>query len=135
MGGLVRNYSRSAPGGGCIIHTTVTIGYSTPWRQVHAMLEEAARRIEDISPTPAPRVRQLALSDFYIEYRLIAHSPATDAAHRADVLNRLHGSIQDVFYEYNVQILSPHYMMDPKEPQIVPRDRWHAPPAKAPGKN
>ena len=135
MGGLVRNYSRSAPGGGCIIHTTVTIGYSTPWRQVHAMLEEAARRVEDISPVPAPRVRQLALSDFYVEYRLIAHSLAADAAHRADVLNRLHGSIQDVFYEYNVQILSPHYMMDPKEPQIVPRDRWHAPPAKAPGKN
>jgi len=135
MGGLVRNYSRSAPGGGCIIHTTVTIGYSTPWRQVHAMLEEAARRIEDISATPAPRVRQLALSDFYIEYRLIAHSPASDAAHRADVLNRLHGSIQDVFYEYNVQILSPHYMMDPKEPQIVPRDKWHAPPAKPPGEN
>ena len=26
------------------VATTVTIGYDTPWRQVHAMLEEAARR-------------------------------------------------------------------------------------------
>ena len=29
-----------------------------------------------------------------------------------------------------VQIMSPHYTMDPKEPQVVPRDKWHAPPAQ-----
>ena len=34
----------------------------------------------------------------------------------------------------NRQIMSPHYMMDPKEPQVVPRDKWHTPPAKAPAK-
>ena len=30
----------------------------------------------------------------------------------------------------NRQIMSPHYMMDPKEPQVVPRDKWHTPPAQ-----
>jgi small-conductance mechanosensitive channel len=130
MAGSVRNYSRAVAGSGCVIDTTVTIGYSTPWRQVHAMLEEAAHRTADIAAEPAPRVRQLALSDFYVEYRLIASTSATDPAHRADVLNRLLGSIQDVFNEHSVQIMSPHYMMDPKEPQVVPRDKWHTPPAK-----
>jgi small-conductance mechanosensitive channel len=132
MSAAIRNYSRSVPGAGCVIDTTVTIGYSTPWRQVHAMLEEAARRTHDVSTHPAPRVRQLALSDFYIEYRLIAHSPAIDPAHRADVLNRLHGAIQDVFNEHGVQIMSPHYLGDPAEPQVVPKEQWYAAPARPP---
>ena len=34
----------------------------------------------------------------------------------------------------NRQIMSPHYMMDPKEPQVVPRDKWHTPPAKTPAR-
>jgi hypothetical protein len=32
-----------------VLDTTVTIGYDTPWRQVHAMLELAAQRTEDIA--------------------------------------------------------------------------------------
>ncbi|HKA45547.1 MAG TPA: mechanosensitive ion channel domain-containing protein, partial [Burkholderiales bacterium] len=75
MATSVKNYSRAVPGTGCIVDTVVTISYSAPWRQVHAMLEEAARRTEDIVATPAPTVRQTALSDFYVEYRLIAYTP------------------------------------------------------------
>ena len=51
---------------------------------------------------------------------------------RADILNRLHGHIQDVFNEHGVQIMSPHYMMDPKEPQVVPPEKWYTPPAQPP---
>ena len=72
-----KNYSRGVSGGGFIVHTRVTIGYSTPWRQVHAMLEEAARRTSEIATDPAPIVRQTALSDFYVEYRLLAYSPTS----------------------------------------------------------
>ncbi|MDX1432219.1 MAG: mechanosensitive ion channel, partial [Gammaproteobacteria bacterium] len=43
-----KNYSRAAPGSSFVVSTTVTIGYATPWRQVHAMLIEAARRTRDI---------------------------------------------------------------------------------------
>src|SRR5512139_1349077 len=34
----VVNYSSLSRKGGLILHTTVTIGYDTPWRQVHALL-------------------------------------------------------------------------------------------------
>src|SRR5262252_1438918 len=64
-----KNYSRAVKGRGYIVDTVVTIGYDTPWRQVAAMLGEAARRTPGVLSDPAPRVFQTALSDFYIEYR------------------------------------------------------------------
>lgn len=63
------------------------------------MLLEAARHTDDIAHDPAPIVRQTALSDYYVEYRLIAYTPLEQPAPRADVLSRLHGHIQDVFNE------------------------------------
>jgi len=135
MATTVKNYSRAVGGGGYVVDTVVTIGYSTPWRQVQAMLEEAARRTPGIAAAPAPMVRQTALSDFYVEYRLIAYTPVDQPRQRAEVLNDLHAQIQDVFNEHGVQIMSPHYMMDPKDPQVVPKDKWHLPPARPPGKS
>jgi len=44
-------------------------------------------------------------------------------------MNTLHANIQDVFNEYGVQIMSPHYRGDPVEPKVVPRERWAIPPA------
>ncbi|HZW35620.1 MAG: mechanosensitive ion channel family protein, partial [Deltaproteobacteria bacterium] len=38
------NYSAHAKAEGLILHTSVTIGYDTPWRKVHELLLEAARR-------------------------------------------------------------------------------------------
>jgi small-conductance mechanosensitive channel len=128
----IRNYSRSVPGAGCVLDTAVTIGYATPWRQVHAMLMDAAVRTAGIATDPAPFVRQTALSDFYVEYRLVAYTSATLPLQRPEVLSRLHASVQDVFNENGVQIMSPHYLADPPDPQVVPRERWHAPPAPPP---
>lgn len=127
-----RNFSRTISGSGFLVTTGVTIGYSTPWRQVQAMLEEAARRTPDIAQNPPPQVRQTALSDFYIEYRLIAYAAVEQAASRMELLSQLHANIQDVFNEHGVQITSPHYMTDPAEPQVVPKAKWFAPPAKPP---
>jgi small-conductance mechanosensitive channel len=134
MGTTTKNYSRAVPGTGYVVDTVVTIGYATPWRQVEAMLLEATRRTPDIATHVAPQVRQTALSDYYVEYRLIAYTPEQHAAKRVDVLNQLHGHIQDVFNEYGVQIMSPHYMGDPREPQVVPKDQWYAAPARPPEK-
>ena len=128
MAAAIRNYSRVTPGAS-VLDAQITIGYSAPWRQVHAMLEEAARRTAEVAATPEPFVRQTALSDYYVEYRLIAYTQLTDPVKRAEALSRLHGNIQDVFNEHGVQILSPHYMVDPKEPAVVPKERWHLPPA------
>ena len=132
MAMTTKNYSRAVDGTGYVLDTVCTIGYSTPWRQVEAMLLEAARRTEGISQDPAPIVRQTALSDYYVEYRLVAYSPLEQPLPRVEALSRLHGNIQDVFNEYGVQIMSPHYMLDPKEPQVVPKERWFAAPAAPP---
>lgn len=129
VGATVKNYSHGAPGSGYLVTTGVTIGYSTPWRQVHAMLEEAARRTAGLSLTPPPIVRQAALSDFYIDYRLVVYSRSEDPPARLSVLSELHSHIQDVFNEHGVQIMSPHYEGDPEQPQVVPKENWYAAPA------
>jgi len=129
LNNVSRNYSRTVKGNGYILDTTVTIGYDTPWRQVHAMLMEAAARTPGIQKAPPPRVFQTALSDFYPEYRLVCQAIPSEPTSRAAVMNTLHANIQDVFNEYGVQIMSPHYRGDPAEPKVVPRERWAIPPA------
>jgi small-conductance mechanosensitive channel len=124
FGQAVRNYSRLAPDGRYVLHTAVTIGYATPWRQVHAMLLEAARRCPDVATEPVPYVVQTALSDFYVEYRLCAHGSRSAPRRRAEAMSQLHAHIQDVFNENGVQIMSPHYRSDPPAPQVVPPEGW-----------
>src|SRR4029453_144767 len=70
LASVTKNYSRTVKGPGFIVDAAVTIGYDAPWRQVHAMLIEAARRTNGVLSDPPPRVFQTALSDFYVEYRL-----------------------------------------------------------------
>jgi small-conductance mechanosensitive channel len=127
-----RNFSRTVPGRGFVLQVTVTIGYATPWRQVHAMLLEAARRTHGILTEPPPYVIQWALSDFYVEYKLVAYGGPEAPAQRAMAINDLHANVQDVFNEYGVQIMSPHYLGDPEHPQVVPKERWFEAPAKKP---
>ncbi len=120
----VRNFSRLVADGQFVLHTAVTIGYATPWRQVHAMLLEAARRAPGVADDPAPYVVQTALSDFYVEYRLCAQSSRSAPQRRAEAMGQLHGHIQDVFNENGVQIMSPHYMADPAVAQVVQPEGW-----------
>ncbi len=120
------NYSRTVIGEGFVLDTTVTIGYDTPWRQVHAMLKEAATENHGVLKQREPRVFQTELSDFYVQYRLVAQSSATEASRRMEILNDLHGTIQDVFNRNGVQIMSPHYLGDPQHAKIVPVEKWQA---------
>ena len=129
---VTKNYSRAVDGAGFIVDTTVTIGYDAPWRQVEAMLIEAARRTPGIVDPPAPRVFQTALSDYYPEYRLVAQAIPTDPRPRAEVLTLLHANIQDVFNEHGVQIMSPHYMVDPTAAKVVKPEDWYRTPARPP---
>jgi len=121
---VTKNYSRTVHGEGYIVDTTVTIGYDTPWRQVEAMLLEAAGRTPGILESPAPAVFQVALSDYYPEYRLVAQAVPSRPRPRAEVMTMLHANIQDVFNEYGVQIMSPHYMADPRDAKVVKPDDW-----------
>lgn len=123
----IRNFSRLVEDGQFMLQTGVTIGYSTPWRQVHAMLLEAAERTPGVAAEPRPYVVQTALSDFYVKYRLCAQSNKNAPRRRAEALNQLHANILDVFNENGVQIMSPHYRSDPPEPQVVPQGPWTSP--------
>lgn len=103
----VINFSRLADTSGLILHTEVTIGYATPWRTVHALLIEAARRTPGIIEAPAPFVLQRALGDFYVAYQLNAYT--REARRMIDIYSALHQAIQDSFAEGGVEIMSPHY--------------------------
>jgi small-conductance mechanosensitive channel len=128
IGEATVNYSRLADKDGAVVSTSVTIGYDAPWRQVHALLCVAAERTEAVRKDPAPRVAQRSLNDFYVEYTLMVH--VDQPAQRPTILSDLHANIQDTFNEYGVQIMSPHFMEQPQQPVLVPKDKWRTPPAE-----
>jgi small-conductance mechanosensitive channel len=127
MSNVTRNYSRATAGPGFMIDVTVTIGYDTPWRQVHAMLIQAATATPGVINEPPPRVYQTKLSDFYPEYHLVCQATNTDQHQRIEVLSALHANVQDEFNRNGVQIMSPHYLGDPGSAKIVPESRWYPP--------
>jgi small-conductance mechanosensitive channel len=107
LGSHITNYSSSAISYGLILHTTVTIGYDAPWRQVHELLISAAAATENILELPAPFVFQTSLDDFYVSYELNAY---TDKPLKMAVIySDLHQNIQDKFNDAGVEIMSPHY--------------------------
>jgi small-conductance mechanosensitive channel len=126
----LKNYSRVADEEGVFIKTSVTIGYGTPWRQVHGLMLEAAGRTSGLRRRPAPFVLQRELADFYVEYQL--NVSLEDPPQRIFVLSELRTHIQDLFNEYGVQILSPHYLQDPPKKVVVPKEQWFAAPAAEP---
>jgi small-conductance mechanosensitive channel len=126
----VINYSSLARENGLILHTTVTIGYDTPWRQVHALLLMGAERTSGLLREPPPFILQKSLDDFYVTYELNVYTDLS--LEMVEVYSELHQNIQDAFNEYEVQIMSPNYRFDPDRPKVVPRDKWYAAPAKPP---
>ncbi len=129
LGNVTRNYSRIDGGRGYVLDTTVTIGYDTPWRQVHAMLLEAAASIPEIRKAPPAYVVQSALSDFYVAYKLVVYVDTNAPAKRAQVASDLLAAIQDAFNRHGVQIMSPHYVLDPATPKVVAEKDWNPPAA------
>jgi small-conductance mechanosensitive channel len=124
----VVNYSALARSRGLILHTTVGIGYETPWRQVEAMLLLAAERTPGLLREPAPFVLQKSLGDFCVVYEINAYCDAP--AEMARLYTRLHQNVLDVFNEYGVQIMTPAYEGDPAQPKVVPKDQWWSAPAR-----
>jgi len=125
VGNVTRNFSRAGQRGS-LLETGITIGYDAPWRQVHAMLLEAAAAIPQVLRDPEPFVLQKALSDFYVAYSLVTHIAPDEDSNRGEVASALHAMIQDVFNRNGVQIMSPHYLGDPAEAKIVAPSDWHA---------
>ncbi|MGN8238766.1 mechanosensitive ion channel family protein [Enterobacter soli] len=130
VSGKIVNLSAHNKDGSINLTVGVTIGYDTPWRQVHAMLELAAKRASCVDLTHPPLVRQLELMDWYISYELQVRLLPGQAL--AIARNALYSNIQDVFNEFNVQIMSPNFVMQPEGNIIVAQENWYAAPAAPP---
>ena len=70
---------------------------------------------------------QAGLEDFYVKYTLMVCLQQQQS--RLTTFDALHANIQDLFNEYGVQIMSPHYIADPPDVQFVPKARWFDAPA------
>lgn len=107
LNGQVTNYTVLARETGLILHTTVTIGYDVPWRQVHQLLIQAALGTADVLAQPAPFVLQTSLNDYHISYQLNAYTHHPERM--VLIYSALHQHIQDQFNTANVEILSPAF--------------------------
>jgi small-conductance mechanosensitive channel len=92
---------------GLLIHTTVTIGYDVPWKDIHAALIDAALNTEMIEKEPKPFVLQTSLDDFYVSYQINVYTKEPTKQPR--IYSSLHQNIQDSFNAAGIEIMSPHY--------------------------
>lgn len=121
----VVNFSIAARQGKLVLHTEVGIGYEVPWRQVEAMLIDAARATPGVMAEPPPFVLQTQLGDFAVVYALHACTDQTILI--PHVYADLHRNILDQFNANGVQIMTPAYEGDPEQPKIVAKEQWFAP--------
>ncbi|MBC9931650.1 mechanosensitive ion channel family protein [Chitinophaga qingshengii] len=107
LNGHTVNFTSSSKDLGLILHTTVTIGYDVPWRQVHELLIRAALATDGLQKDRKPFVLQKALNDFSVAYEINAY---TESSHQmGEIYSRLNQHIQDIFNEAGVEIMSPQY--------------------------
>jgi small-conductance mechanosensitive channel len=108
MSAQIINFSTSADeGDGVILHTSVTIGYDVPWKQVRDLLVEAAKDTKNILDKPEPFVLQTELNDFYVSYEINAYTK--EPKYMAFTYSDLHKNILGKFDAAGVEIMSPHY--------------------------
>ncbi|MES2651852.1 MAG: mechanosensitive ion channel family protein [Bacteroidota bacterium] len=107
LNGNTLNYNVLAVNEGLIIHTTVTIGYDSPWKTVHELLIQAALETEGVNKEKKPFVLQTSLDDWYVSYQVNAYT--NEPNKMAQTYSNLHQNIQDNFNKAGVEIMSPHY--------------------------
>ena len=107
MNSHTTNFTSEAEEGRLILYTSVTIGYDSPWRQIHELLIKAALATDLIEKDPMPFVFQESLNDFYVKYQINGYSKIANM--QSSIYSQLHQNIQDVFNEAGVEIMSSHY--------------------------
>lgn len=107
LGSHIINFSSSAVNRGLVLHTTVTIGYNVPWKQVHDLLIKAAQTTERILKEPDPFVLQKSLDDSSVAYELNVYTDQPSLMN--SIYSDLHQNIQDTFNAAGVEIMSPHF--------------------------
>ena len=107
MQNQIVNYSLEARETGLILHTSVTIGYDEPWRNVQKLLINAALETTDIMEYPKHYVLKTSLYNHHVTYELNAFT--ANPVRMADIYSDLHQNILDKFNQAEVEILSPTY--------------------------
>jgi len=124
MSNHIVNYSTHAKKQGVFLHIDVTIGYDVPWRQVHELLIKATETVDSIEDSSRSYVLQKNLGDFSVSYELnvlTKHPRQTQT-----IYSQLNQSVQDVFNEAGVEILSPTYAAVRDGNHIVVPDEYVA---------
>lgn len=103
----VTNFSTQAYDSNLILYTTITVGFDTPWYDVHAWMIEAAQRSSLISKKTPPFVLQTAINNFSISYQINAYTEFAEKIPAA--YSELHQNIQQIFAEKGVELLSPEF--------------------------
>ena len=101
------NYSQTARENRLILYTTATLGYDTPWRQVHELLLSAAARTRHVLTSPAPFILQCALDNFFVEYQINVY--VAEEKLMPKIYSDLYENIQDAFKEAGIDLTSPAY--------------------------
>jgi len=109
LGSSIINYNTSSDEDeeGLILHTEVTIGYSTPWQTVHEILIDAALATECVLKKPKPFVLQTKLDDFYAYYQINCYTK--EVGKIPGIYAGLYENIQNGFKKAGLDITSPHY--------------------------
>jgi small-conductance mechanosensitive channel len=113
------NFTRLGSEQGALLSVSLAIGYDVPWRQVEALLLQAAAATGGVRRKPVPRVLQWDLTDFYVQYQLHVYLEHADA--RATVRSDLNARILDAFTTAGVQIMTPHFESQPEKPVLATR--------------
>jgi small-conductance mechanosensitive channel len=107
LGAPIENFAWASKEMPLVLHTSVTIGYEVPWREVHSALLNAAVRIDGILEQPKPFILQVALNDWSVSYELNAYT--SEPSRMAELYSGLHANIQDSFVEAGIEIMTPAY--------------------------
>jgi small-conductance mechanosensitive channel len=107
LSGQTINFTTFAKDSGLVLHTSVTIGYDVPWRDLQAALLTAADRTPMVLKEPKPFVLQTSLDDFYVSYQLNVYTQ--EASKQLQIYSELHANILDTCNETGIEIMSPHY--------------------------
>jgi small-conductance mechanosensitive channel len=110
----VENFSANAKHGGLILHTTITVDFDIPWRQVHELLIQAANATPLVLATPSPFVNQITLGESNVTYELNVYTSSPNSSPR--IYSDLHQQIQDALSAAKIQMCHTTY-------HVLTRDR------------
>jgi small-conductance mechanosensitive channel len=92
---------------GLILNTEITVGYATPWEQIHELLINAAIETNYVLKKPKPFVLQTSLDDFYARYQINCYTKEVDRI--PNIYAQLYENIQNKFNEAGIDLTSPYF--------------------------